>query len=154
MNLRPLPPQDAPSSKIAFFDYFCVLYSPKTVLSCALTHTVSAQSKPNYGQTCGQNRAGRERKIFTAKRGANNGKINTVFITRVTNKCSTGYNIFVTPYMDGDKMCPQVKSQNFICNRQRKRPQTVWCIVTLFLLKVKYYFFFSASGQISNFDTL
>ncbi len=69
------------------------------MLSCALTHTVSAQSKPNYGQTCGQNRAGSDRKIFTTKREANNGKINIVFITRVTNKCGTGYNIFVTPHM-------------------------------------------------------
>ncbi len=82
----PLPPQDAPSRDIAFFDYFCVLFSPKTVLLCALVSIISAQSKPNYGQTCGQNRAGSGRKIFTAKREANNDKINIVFITRVTNK--------------------------------------------------------------------
>ncbi len=85
-NLRPLQPQDAPSRKIAFFDYFCVLFGPKIVLSCALASTVSAQSESNYGQTCGQNRGGSDCEIFTAKIEENNGKVNIVFINRVTNK--------------------------------------------------------------------
>lgn len=55
MNVRPLPPQGARSRKIAFFACFSVLFSPKTVLSCATTNIVSRQSGSECGQICGQN---------------------------------------------------------------------------------------------------
>ena len=53
-NPRSPVPEASRSSFLTTLVYFLVLLSPKTVLSDALVHTVSTQSKSVDGQRCGQ----------------------------------------------------------------------------------------------------
>ena len=53
-NSRPPVPEVFGSSLLTTFIYFLVLFGLKTMLSCALVRTVSAQSESVDGQRCGQ----------------------------------------------------------------------------------------------------
>ena len=52
-NSRPPVPEAIVSGLLTTFVYFLVLFSPKTMLSDALVHTVSTQSESVDGQRCG-----------------------------------------------------------------------------------------------------
>ena len=58
MNLRHRAPKQNDTDFLRVFRIFSVLFSPKTVLSSALSSTVSTQSEAVDGQNCGQARLG------------------------------------------------------------------------------------------------